>query len=66
MSQKNDQRLQLIANKNLLVIPLKWKQKYAKIFAKGWTREARDEVQALYKKDFPETFPNFNYVPMER
>ena len=48
-------------------IPILYKQKYAAIFVqKGRTKESKLEIEEMYKKDFPEIFPNTKYEKMSR
>ena len=48
-------------------IPILYKQKYAAVFVqKGRTRESKQEIQEMYKRDFPEIFPNTKYEKMSR
>ena len=48
-------------------IPIMYKQKYAAIFVqKGRTKESKLEIEEMYKKDFPEIFPNTKYEKMSR
>ena len=48
-------------------IPILYKQKYAAIFVqKGRSKESKQEIEEMYKKDFPEIFPNTKYEKMSR